>query len=320
MNANEKASLGFLNGRWLPTAEMHIRIDDQGFLQAATVVERLRTYGGQLFQFDAHLERLLHSLTVLRIDVSRSHIESVIAQWCERNQPWIAEQGEVGLTIFVTPGCAVPVKTPSRTPVKRPGKSEAYAMTGRQPTLAVYGTALDRSQIQSRQQTGQPIVVTDVQQPAPATWPRSIKVRCRLHYYLADQLATDRHPQALGVLRDADGSITETSIANLGLVRDGAIYSPLPEQVLPGVTEAFLHQAADRHGIAWHHRRLQPEELTAAEEILLFGTTTGVWNGWLVESKTDREAGQDADTQAKKQPGAMCVRLRAAFPPSRFSD
>ncbi|QEG40334.1 aminotransferase class IV [Roseimaritima ulvae] len=261
-DALSATNLGYLNGQWRAAEQLQVSIADLGFVQAVTAVERLRSYAGQLFERQTHLERFRQSAAVLQLNLAGIDLDRLLDELLQRNAAWLAAAGEFGLTLFATPGSGPP--SPAN--------------------LGMVCSRLDLPQIRQRQQFGQPIVVSDVQQPPPQCWPRQIKVRCRLHYYLADRAAAAYCPGALGVLLDQDGTLTETSVANLAIVRDGAIVSPPPERVLPGITQRVVEAYARREQIPWRHEPLPPECLRDAEEILLFGTTTGVWNGRLVDA------------------------------------
>lgn len=281
-NIGKDATIGFLSGDWMPRSEMRIALEDFAFLQGVTAVERLRSYGGKLFQVPAHLARLQRCLTGLQIEAADYDFDSLLRELVVRNADWIATQTAFGVTLFVTPGL----------------------FHADQPTVGLHCNALDPVRIARHQHEGQPLVLTDVHQPSERCWPRSWKVRTRLHYYLADQAARKVHPEALGVLRDDDGSLTETSVANLAIVAGETIVSPPRDRVLPGITQEFLQRHARLEGIPWRHQPLRPAELRQADEILLFGTTAGVWNGYC----------DDSDLRPPAGGGPMCRRLRAAFP------
>ncbi len=281
--------IGYLNGQWQPVDQLGIALDDLGFVQAVTAVERLRSYAGQLFQRQAHLERLRQTSSFLQLNVSGIDFDALLDSLLERNADWIAAGDEFGVTLFATPG--------------RGGSTAA--------TVGLYCSRLNLAQIRQRQQFAQPLVVTDVQQPSPDCWPRWLKMRCRLHYYLADQAATRRCAGALGVLLDQDGSLTETSVANLAIVRGEQILSPPPDRILPGITQGFLQAYAQRQHIAWLHQPLSPQSLQDADEILLFGTTSGVWNGRLIQGPADPSPALSDQPVSNQR---MSCRLRKAFP------
>ncbi len=62
-----ESRIGFLSGRWVPHGEMRLGVDDVGFRQGVTAVERLRTYQGRIFAIEAHLRRWQWSTSKLGI-------------------------------------------------------------------------------------------------------------------------------------------------------------------------------------------------------------------------------------------------------------
>src|SRR6188508_458619 len=77
----------FLNGAWVPNSELHISVDDAGFLLGATVTERLRTFGGQVFRLDEHLNRLRNSLRIVGLDSDAicQQVAGAVPEFLRRN-------------------------------------------------------------------------------------------------------------------------------------------------------------------------------------------------------------------------------------------
>lgn len=245
----------YQTAQWGPRDQLQLSPDDLGFRQGVTAVERLRTYGGRPFSVPRHLDRWEQTTAALRIpSVAPSRMQQLISELCQRNQSLITARGDVGITLFATPGFGTGIAT-----------------------VGLHLNAIDHTSVEARRQTGQPVQITAVQQPANACWPRSAKVRSRLHYYLADQVARQHHPAGIGLLLDVDGSITETSVANVAIVESGCIVSPQPDQVLGGVTQSVAMDLALNHSIRWTHDRITTDRLQAADEVLLMGTDTGIW-------------------------------------------
>ncbi|WDQ19299.1 aminotransferase class IV [Rhodopirellula sp. P2] len=256
-------------------------IDDLGFRQGVTAVERLRTYSGVVFCPELHLERLAETLRLIKIagGPSTERLRELIAE-CLRHNAGLVQQMDVGMTIWVTGG-----SPPSG------------------PTWAVHLNPIDHRAVVDRQRHGQPVVITDVVQPPHESWPRQAKVRNRLHYYLADMQAKQQNPAATGLLLDADGSVTESNVANVAIVKDGQLVFPPQKSVLKGVTMHFLRQQVAGLGITCREAPLMPWDLNQADEVLLLGTDTGVWF-----ASTVNYGG------AVFQRGCVCSQLQACFP------
>ena len=68
MNDVGKEPEAYWNGNWVPSSEISIAPDDLGFTMGISVVEKLRTMGGKLYQTDKHLARLRHSMEIVGFD------------------------------------------------------------------------------------------------------------------------------------------------------------------------------------------------------------------------------------------------------------
>lgn len=266
---------------WQPLHAISLPIDDLGFRQGVTAVERLRTYGGVVFCTEQHLQRLAETLRLINIvgGPSADRLRHLIDE-CLRLNAGLVQQMDVGVTIWVTAG------TPEAG-----------------PTWAIHLNFIDHQAVISRQQHGQPVVITEVVQPPEESWPRHAKVRNRLHYYLADMAAKRVDPAAVGILLDADGSVTEASVANIAVVKDGQLVFPPEKNVLKGVTMWFLRQQAGGLGIRCREAPLMPSDVELADEVLLAGTDTGVWHASILSC---RGVGY--------RKGEVCSQLQACFP------
>ncbi|EMI57263.1 aminotransferase class IV [Rhodopirellula sallentina] len=255
---------------WGPYHDVRLPVDDLGFRQAVTAVERLRTYGGVPFRMPQHWQRLQRTLGCLRIKEPAGDdwfgpvkLTERVQELLSRNASLVQSCGDVGITVWVTPG----------------ERADAA------PSMAMHLNPIDHELVAQRRREGQAVVLTTVTQPDPSCWPRQAKVRCRLHYYLADQMARDIAKQhsvgsvPTGLLRDSDGTWTESGIANVGLIVDGEIVLAPEDRVLPGVTQDFVISVAKTRGI--HVRRLPmtTRMIRDAENVLLMGTDNGVWFG-----------------------------------------
>jgi branched-subunit amino acid aminotransferase/4-amino-4-deoxychorismate lyase len=249
----------YLNGRWLPASRAAIMHYDAGFVLGATIAEQLRTFAGELFRLDEHLDRLLRSLQFVGIDpgLTRTELESTATQLASMNHGLLDEGDDLGLTIFVTPG-----PYPTLAPPRDIG-----------PAVGLHTFPLPFGLWADKYSAGQSLVLTDIQQVPERCWPRHLKCRSRMHYYLADQRARLIDPGARALLLDEHGCVTETATANLLLVRrDEGIVSPPLADVLPGISRAMVLALARQLGLDTHERRLTPEDVAGADEVLLTST------------------------------------------------
>ncbi len=251
--------LAYLNGRMLPASGVMLSLVDAGFVQGATVAEQLRTFAGRVFHLEDHLARLAHSLELVGIDpgVSRRELVEVAGELAVRNHALLGPGDDLGLSILVTPGVYA-----------------AYDDGGSGgPTVCMHTYALPFHLWAEKYQRGQALAVTSIQQVPAECWPPSVKCRSRMHYFLADRQASRIDPGARAVLLDREGWVTEASTANLVLYTEAeGLVSPPETTVLPGISLAAVRQLAARRGIPAVQRRIRPEEVAAADEVLLTST------------------------------------------------
>lgn len=248
--------VAYLNGEFLPLDQLLVKPQDMGFMLGVTVAEQLRTFRGELFDWPGHEARLRRSLEILGVSVPLSEIESAARQLVESNYSLLRSGGDLGLTIFVTPGIY-----------------PTYAGTDApRPTVGMHTYELPFQQWASLYEQGQRCRFVSVPQVSSACWPRELKCRSRFHYYLADREARSVDPASRAILLD-QGYVNEASTANVVAYRKGeGLVSPRRETILQGVSLQFVEVLAAELGIDFCYRDLPPDELLNADEVLLTST------------------------------------------------
>jgi len=287
--------VAWLDGRFMPREAFAVPAGDAGFVLGATVTEQLRTFRGRLFLPQPHAERLHNSLRLVGL-VPRESIAGLLAaadRVAHHNHAVLAAAlpgeppSDLGLVIFVTAG-DLAAQHGGRSGPPRAGIHSFPLAFGLWAGAYDQGIAL-RS-------------VSTTQVPE-ACWPLAAKVRSRLHYYLADREAAAIEPGARAVLAHADGRISETSTANVAIVRGGRIVVPPATDALPGVSLAFARVLADQLGIPWQEQSLRPADLATADEILLTSTPICILPGTRFDGRPVGSGG----------PGAVFHQLLAAW-------
>ena len=252
-------TMAYLNGELIDSRDLTISPTDAGFVLGTTVTEQLRTFGGELFRLEDHLQRLEESLHVVGITTSQKPHELADAarDLVMANRPAIQPEDDLGLCIFATPG-------PYRT-------FEPQAKNGPNVGMHTYQLPFD---LWSHQYTeGARLIVSQHRQTDPESWPLSLKCRSRLHYYLADQQVRASDAGARALLLNRHGQVSETSTANVvAYYESEGVVSPPRHQILPGISLQHLQEITDDVGIAFCERSLTPDELLAADEVLLTST------------------------------------------------
>ncbi len=275
----------YLNGAWLEARDLAVPIDDLGFLLGATVVERLRTFNARPFRIEEHLARLKHSLEVMGWDAESltTEVGAAIAALVDLNAEHIAPGDDWSIAAFVTPGATADAE---------------------RPTVCVHGGPIAFAAWAHKFDSGVEVCITDVRQVPGSCWPPELKCRSRMHYYLADQEAARRCPGARAILLDQRGYVGEASTANVvAYYADRGLVTPRLEGVLPGISQQFLFEIADELGLQRGEADILPEELAAANEVML--TSTSICIQPVVK--------QDGQPIASGEPGPIYRRLLAAW-------
>jgi len=252
----------YLNGQFLAASQAHLAIYDAGVVLGATVAEQTRTFHRRPWRLEEHLDRLLDSLRQTRLDagLSKDQWIAISRKLLDHNAALLEEHEELGLIQFVTAG-----EYPTYA-----GASGAAARTG--PTICVHTFSLPFELWARRMQSGASLIVPRIRHVPPQCYDPSIKHRSRLHFFLADQEARAAEPEAVALLLDIDGYVTETSTANFFMVEKGAIVSPTLRNILPGMSRAMVIELAAQLGIPFMERDFTPQEAARADEAFLSST------------------------------------------------
>jgi branched-subunit amino acid aminotransferase/4-amino-4-deoxychorismate lyase len=255
-----RGELAWTDGEFIPRQSLWLPVGDAGFVLGATVTEQLRTFHGRLFLPDDHQHRLRDSLAAVGIDPGRplgdvfAAADRVATHNCSfGSQP---KGGDLGVVIFVTPG---------DQPAQHGGRSG-------HPRTVIHSFPLAFPLWAAAYERGVSLRSVSVRQVPDACWPVHAKVRSRLHYFLADREAHAAEAGARAVVCHLDGRVSETSTANIAIVRDGRILAPPSTDALRGVSLRFVRGLAESLGIAWEDRSLTTADLATATEILLTST------------------------------------------------
>lgn len=255
-----RGPLAVLNGRLIPAAELTIPAYDAGFVLGATVSEQLRTFGGKIFKLDEHLARLRRGLEITSIDAGCTNEQ--LADWANElvaaNFKLLDPADDLGLSIFVTPG---PYATLAPPDVER------------RATIGMSTYPLPFHLWVDKYETGERLVTSTVRQVAADSWPRELKCRSRMHYYLAEQDVRSRSPGGRPLLLDEDGNVNETPTANIvAFWKEDGLVSPLPDGVLSGISQAVLVDLAQQSRIPPFEVPITYRDLCSSEELFVTST------------------------------------------------
>ena len=250
--------IAWFNDDIVPQGQLRIELDDIGFVMGTTISERLRTFGGQLFQVDEHFARLALSLESLGITSAEllPRVQVAAVDIVAHNIALCGMGSDLGLAVLITPG--------------RAATSE--------PTVLVYTSALPFAEMHSWYSSGVSLQVSSHRQVPENCWPSHLKCRSRMHYYLADQEARSKQSDARALLLDQHGNVAEASTANLLIFnKDVGLVSPRKDNILPGISLTVLENLAAQLGVDFQYADFSAADLLEADEVMLCSTSPSVW-------------------------------------------
>jgi branched-chain amino acid aminotransferase len=245
--------------RW-QDATIHVLAHSLQF--GSSAFEGIRCYptprGSAIFRLEDHLQRLLDSCRMYRMDVKYS-IDELVAANCE-----LVERNNVE-------GCYL-----------RPMVLRGYGASGMVPIdspVEVYlpcwpwGAYLGEGALEN----GVDACVTSWARFQPNTVPAMAKIAGN---YLSGQLIKMealRNGYAEGIALGPDGMLSEGSGQNLFLVSKGTVYTPTVNgSILHGITRTSIIQIAQDLGIPVREMDMPREMLHIADEVFLCGTASEV--------------------------------------------
>lgn len=244
--------IGFVNGRFLPLVEAAVPVEDRGFQLGDGIYEVIRTYRGEPFRVEAHVERLQRSAEAIHLALPYR-----LPEWMACIKEGIARAGyrESKIYLQVTRGVA---------------PRDHAIPEGLAPTVVM--TVREMSDLDPRhREEGVGAVTTE-----DLRWGR-----CDIKSIdLLPNVLARRHARDVGAFETIfvrDGQVTEGAVANVMIVQAGRLVTP-PEgpRILPGVTRRVVLELARKEGLPVEERPVTTHELRVAQEVFLTSTTVEV--------------------------------------------
>ena len=251
-----------VNGQVSDAASAAISVFDHGFLFGEGVYETIRTYNGEPFLFDRHMQRLRASAAMIMLDVPISDAEYLkrsvetmtAARLGKRSDGTVAE---AYIRILHTRGIGDLSYDPAATPT---------------PSVVVIVKPLP-TPADEQFRRGVKVCVVDIIRNHPQSVSPLIKSNNLLNNALCMQEAL-RKGGVEGVFRNYRGELTECSQSNLFIVIGGVVRTPpLEAGLLSGITRGFVFEVAGALGIPAEEAALRDDDLFNADEAFFTSTT-----------------------------------------------
>ncbi len=247
----------WLNGAMVPWRQAKLHVLSHALHYASCVFEGERVYGGQIFKMTEHHERLHLSADVLGFKVPFT----------------VAEIDAAAMAVVQANG----ISDGYVRPVAWRG-SEMMGVSAQATTVNLAVAAWDWPAYftpEARLQ-GIRMTISRWRRPAPDTAPTQSKAAglymiCTLSKHDAEARGYND-----ALMLDYRGRLAEATGANLFLVQNGELHTPIPDCFLDGITRRSVIALARERGYKVIERAIMPNELADAEEVFLTGTAVEV--------------------------------------------
>ena len=266
--------VAYVNGEILPESQASVSINDRGFLYGDAVFDTTRTFNGEIFRLEQHLDRFYESLRYMRIDspVDKAEMKEITLKILDKNLEILPEGDDYWVSQRVSRGVR-----------GLPG--------GMKPTIVIECFPLPLQERAEYYRDGIKMITSSIRRTAP----ESLSPRAKMHNYInliqAELEVQSQDSRALALLLDVNGNLCEGHGANIFLVNKGVIYTPREQFVLAGISRQVTIELADNLGYEIKETDLEVFDAYTADEIFVTSTSfcicpVSMINGLQVKSKT----------------------------------
>jgi branched-chain amino acid aminotransferase len=249
----------YVNGELVAKSEAKISVFDEGVTHGWAVYEGIRVYDGRIVELDAHVKRLYASAkgAGIKIPLSPGQFREAVIETVRAN-------GYRNCHLAPWVGCGE---------------------VGGEPSVVIRireaGTRM-----------GEPLtaVVSNVRRAAPDSIPPQIKTNSRLDLMLA-KVEAQVAGADYAIMLDHVGYVSEASLANLMIVKDGVVYTPCATSALEGVTRNLLLCLLPMNGVEACEGNITLQDLWTADEAFICGTGAEIRPITTVDGRTIGDGG-----------------------------
>lgn len=257
----------WMDGKMLPWREAKVHFLTHALHYGTQVFEGERAYDGHIFKSREHSERLIRSAKIIHMD-----IDYTAEKICHLKQEVLKANKLENAYI--------------RAAAWRGAEQMGIDVHGTKTHLAIaawnWGSYFDPKV----RETGISLKTTHWHKPSPNCAPTDAKtaslynLSCIVKYEVKKDGFTD------ALMMDHEGYVAESTGANIFLIKDGVLHTPIADRFLNGLTRQTVIQLAKEAGIPVEERRIKPEELDSFEEIFLTGSAAEVTAVGKIDERT----------------------------------
>jgi branched-chain amino acid aminotransferase len=253
----------YVNGEFVPESEAKVSIYDSALMFGDMVFEMTRSFNKRHFKLREHVDRLYAGLKYLHIPIDMTPEEMIEAcnETTARNEETMGPDDEHRLMIDVTRGLL--------------GLYEGVVggHVGTNVFIADFPLRWTCAHNAPQYVEGLEAVVPSQRTiPADLLEPK-VKNRSRIHYLMANiEISNYAGKNVWALLLDPDGFVAEGTGANFFIIKDGALITPEPRNILLGVTRNHTMGLARQLGMEVIERNIGLYDVANADEAFFTST------------------------------------------------
>jgi branched-chain amino acid aminotransferase len=249
-----------VNGELVPREDASVSVEDRGFRYGDGAFETTRVYGGRVFEWERHRERLQRTCETLGMpDAVPDDLDARVAETLDAND-FPEAYCRVSVTRGVQPGKLTPDPEVDPTVVVAVSElPEGGGGGGKSWTDPAHVRTVETRR------------VPDDALPADAkthNYLNGILARLELR-----RAADGGDPVDEALMRDTAGNVAEGASSNLFFVADGTLHTPEVGDLLPGVTRQVVLELAADESFPVEEGHYDLDEVRRADEAFLTNST-----------------------------------------------
>jgi branched-chain amino acid aminotransferase len=278
----------FINGNFVTDKDAVIPIHDGGFTRGDAVFDTCRTFRGEIYKLEEHIDRLFMSLKYMQINspYTKDELIEFTHKLLELNNPLLTAKDDYWIFLRITRG------------------SSSNYSSGGAPNVIIHCVPLPLPERSEYYRTGLPLMISSVRRTSHEALSPRAKVNQYINFNLADLEAQNYQGGAKAILLDQNGNLTEGSGTNIFIVKNNQIFTPQEKFVLAGIGRSDAMNLAKGLGMPVKEKDLDSFDAFTADEMFVTSTSFCIVP---VGSINGREIG-DGDI-----PGKITKRLQEAF-------
>jgi len=250
---------GFIwfDGKLVPWREAQVHVLTHGLHYGSSVFEGERAYGGKIFKSREHSERLHRSAETLGFKI-----------------PFTVDEIEAAKYEVLKANNCVDAYL---RPVAWRG-SEMMAVSAQKSTIHVAIAAWEWPSMFNPEIKARGIRLGWAKYKRPSAETEPVHSKAAGLYMICTISKHDAEARGYqdALMLDYRGYLAEATGANLFLVINGELHTPLADCFLNGITRQTVIGLAKDAGITVHERHMEPSELTRAQEVFLTGSAAEI--------------------------------------------